>query len=183
MSSTASELHDVIVVGAGFAGLYALHVFRNVQELNVLALDAGMDVGGTWYWNCYPGARVDIEGLNYSYSFDHDLQQDWHWKDRYPGQPELLAYLNHVADRYDLRRSIRFGTRVTSLTWDDATSLWTAVTDTGESHVARQVISGAGTLSVPKEPDFPGIEDFTGQVVMTGNWPHEPVSSRTSGWV
>ncbi len=169
---TRKPHHDVIVIGAGFAGLYAVHMFRDKMGLDVHAFDAATDVGGTWYWNRYPGSRVDIESVHYSYSFDDALQQEWHWTERFAAQPEILKYLNHVADRFDLRRSIRFGTRITALTWDDATSLWTATTDAGEHYRARFVISGAGTLSVPKKPDFPGIEDFNGEVLMTGNWPH-----------
>jgi cation diffusion facilitator CzcD-associated flavoprotein CzcO len=175
-SRTHKGHHDAIVVGAGFAGLYAVHVLRNKMGLDVHAFDAATDVGGTWYWNRYPGARVDIESVHYSYSFDDDLQQEWHWSERFCAQPEILSYLNHVADRFDLRRSIRFNTRITSLTWDDAKSLWTATTNDGEHYRARYVISGAGTLSVPKKPDFPGIEDFAGEVLMTGNWPHHKVS-------
>jgi cation diffusion facilitator CzcD-associated flavoprotein CzcO len=174
--SPAPESHDAIVVGAGFAGLYAVHVLRDRQHLDVVAFDAAGDVGGTWYWNRYPGARVDIESVHYSYSFDERLQQDWHWTERFSAQPEILAYLDHVADRFDLRRSIRFNTRITALTWDDGTSRWTATTDTGQRHTARYVISGAGTLSVPKTPDFHGVGDFAGEVLMTGNWPHREVS-------
>jgi len=168
--------HDAIIIGAGFAGLYAVRVLRDKMGLDVHAFDAATDVGGTWYWNRYPGARVDIESVHYSYSFDEDLQQEWHWSERFCAQPEILAYLNHVADRFDLRRSFRFNTRITALTWDDATSLWTATTDAGEHYRARYVVSGAGTLSVPKKPDFPGVEDFDGEVLMTGNWPHHEVS-------
>ncbi|GAA4708875.1 NAD(P)/FAD-dependent oxidoreductase [Pseudonocardia yuanmonensis] len=174
--SPVAVSHDAIVIGAGFAGLYAVHVLRDKQDLDVLAFDAAGDVGGTWYWNRYPGARVDIESVHYSYSFDDELQQEWHWTERFCAQPEILRYLDHVAKRYDLRRSIRFNTRITSLTWDDAESVWRATTDGGETHTARYVVSGAGTLSVPKKPDFPGVEDFAGEVLMTGNWPHEPVS-------
>ncbi len=170
------ESHDAIVIGAGFAGLYAVHTLRDGQGMDVVAFDAADGVGGTWYWNRYPGARVDIESVHYSYSFDDALQQEWHWTEKFCAQPEILAYLEHVADRYDLRRSIRFSTRITSLTWDDATSRWTAVTDGGQVHQARFVISGAGTLSVPKTPDFPGVDSFAGEVLMTGNWPHEDVS-------
>ncbi|WP_433504550.1 flavin-containing monooxygenase [Pseudonocardia halophobica] len=176
VTSPAPDTRDAIVVGAGFAGLYAVHVLRDDLGLDVIAFDAAGDVGGTWYWNRYPGARVDIESVHYSYSFDDDLQQEWHWSERFCAQPEILRYLEHVAERFDLRRSIRFRTRITSLTWDDAASLWTATTDTGETHRARYVISGAGTLSVPKKPEFPGIEDFAGEVYATGNWPHEEVS-------
>lgn len=176
VTSPAPDMRDAIVVGAGFAGLYAVHVLRDDLGLDVIAFDAAGDVGGTWYWNRYPGARVDIESVHYSYSFDDDLQQEWHWSERFCAQPEILRYLEHVAERFDLRRSIRFRTRITSLTWDDGESLWTATTDTGETHRARYVISGAGTLSVPKEPEFPGVEDFAGEVYTTGNWPHEEVS-------
>src|SRR3954447_4887573 len=140
VTSAAQDVRDAIVVGAGFAGLYAVHVLRDDLGLDVIAFDAAGDVGGTWYWNRYPGARVDIESVNYSYSFDEDLQQEWHWSERFCAQPEILAYLNHVADRFDLRRSFRFNTRITALTWDDATSLWTATTDAGEHYRARYVV-------------------------------------------
>ncbi|GHE79834.1 cyclohexanone monooxygenase [Amycolatopsis deserti] len=176
MVSPEPPTQDAIVIGAGFAGLYAVHVLRNQRNLRVIGFDAAGDVGGTWYWNRYPGARVDIESVHYSYSFDDELQQEWHWTERFPAQAEILSYLEHVADRYDLRRSFRFNTRITSLTWDDAESLWTATTSTGQTHRARFVISGAGTLSVPKKPEFPGVEDFAGEVLMTGNWPHHEVS-------
>ncbi|WP_157551326.1 NAD(P)-binding protein, partial [Nocardioides jensenii] len=121
---TENQSHDVIVVGAGFAGIYAIHKFRDRMGLDVHAFDAASDVGGTWYWNRYPGARVDIESVHYSYSFDEELQQEWHWSERYPAQPEILTYLNHVADRFDVRRNVTFDTRVTSVTWDDDASLW-----------------------------------------------------------
>lgn len=176
MESSVAIERDVIVVGAGFAGLYAVHVLRDKLDMDVIAFDAAEDVGGTWYWNRYPGARVDIEAVHYSYSFDEALQQEWHWTERFPSQPEILAYLNHVADRFDLRRSFNFDTRVTSLTWSDVTSQWTAVTDQGKTYTARYVVSGAGPLSIPKKPEFPGIEDFDGEVLLTGKWPHEPVA-------
>ena len=129
MVSTArtAQIHsDAIIVGAGFAGLYAVHVLRNRMGLDVVAFDAASDVGGTWYWNRYPGARVDIESVHYSYSFDDELQQEWHWSERFCAQPEILSYLEHVAERFDLRRSVRFNTRITSLTWNDATSVGNA---------------------------------------------------------
>jgi cation diffusion facilitator CzcD-associated flavoprotein CzcO len=153
-----------------------VHVLRNRMGLDVVAFDAADDVGGTWYWNRYPGARVDIESVHYSYSFDDALQQEWRWSERFCAQPEILAYLGHVADRYELRPSIRFKTRITSLTWDDDASMWIATTDAGDSWRARYVVSGAGTLSVPKKPDFPGIDKFAGRVLMTGNWPHHEIS-------
>ncbi|QIX27760.1 alpha/beta hydrolase fold domain-containing protein [Nocardioides sp. JQ2195] len=162
--------HDVIVVGAGFAGIYAIHRFRDLMGLRVHAFDAADDVGGTWYWNRYPGARVDIESVHYSYSFDEELQQEWHWSERFPAQPEILTYLNHVADRFAVRPDITFGTRVTAVTWDDAASLWRVTTDDGAVHTSRFFVSGGGTLSVPKTPDFPGIDTFAGRTLLTGNW-------------
>ena len=166
---------DVVVVGAGFAGLYALHKLRDRMNMSVRVFEAGDDVGGTWYWNRYPGARCDIESIHYSYSFDEDLQQEWQWSEKFAGQPEILHYLNHVADRFDLRKTITFGTRVIGVHWDDENSWWTVRTDTGETVTARWFISGAGNLSVPKKPEFGGIDNFRGQVLLTGNWPHEPV--------
>jgi cation diffusion facilitator CzcD-associated flavoprotein CzcO/acetyl esterase/lipase len=162
--------YDVIVVGAGFAGIYAIHKFRDQMGLDVRAFDAASGVGGTWYWNRYPGARVDIESVHYSYSFDEALQQEWHWSERYPAQPEILRYLNHVADRFDVRKDISFDTRITAVTWDDDSSLWQVATDGGATHTARFFVSGGGTLSVPKTPDFPGVETFAGRTLLTGNW-------------
>ncbi len=176
VSLDPSPTYDAIVVGAGFAGLYAVHRLRDKQDLDVVAFDAAGGVGGTWYWNRYPGARVDIESVHYSYSFDDDLQQEWRWSERFCAQPEILDYLEHVADRFDLRRSIRFDTRITSLSWDEGDSLWVATTHTGDVYRARHVVSGAGTLSVPKKPEFTGVSDFAGEVYMTGNWPHHDVS-------
>jgi cation diffusion facilitator CzcD-associated flavoprotein CzcO len=164
---------DVVVIGAGFSGLYALHVLRDRMGLGVIGCETAPDVGGTWYWNRYPGARCDIESIHYSYSFDEQLQQEWTWSERYAAQPEILAYLNHVADRYDLRRDYRFGTRVTSMVWDDDTARWTVGTDTGDAITARFVMSGGGNVSIPKEPEFAGLEIFAGPVYATHAWPHE----------
>ncbi|HEY5855507.1 MAG TPA: NAD(P)/FAD-dependent oxidoreductase [Aldersonia sp.] len=169
---------DVAVVGAGFAGLYALHKLRDEMNLSVRVFEAGSDVGGTWYWNRYPGARCDIESIHYSYSFDENLQQQWRWSEKFAGQPEILRYLEHVADRFDLRRSITFDTRVIGVHWDEDDQLWTVRTDDGEEVRARYFISGAGNLSVPKAPEFGGIENFTGEVLLTGNWPHEGADLR-----
>ncbi|WP_063043861.1 flavin-containing monooxygenase [Nocardia pseudovaccinii] len=166
---------DVVVVGAGFTGLYALHKFRDEMKMSVRVFEAGGDVGGTWYWNRYPGCRCDVESIFYSYSFDEALQQEWSWSEKYASQPEILRYLNHVADRFDLRKGITFDTRVTALHWDDQESLWTVRTDDGNSLRCRYVISGVGTLSVAKKPEFGGIENFQGEVLFTGNWPHETV--------
>src|SRR5215469_1258437 len=150
---------DVIVVGAGFAGLYALHKLRS-QGLSVRVFEAGDGVGGTWYWNRYPGARVDVESQEYSYSFSEELEREWTWSERYASQPELLRYLNHVADRFDLRRDIRFETRVTALQWQDKEQVWSVSTDRGDTLNARFVVAATGVLSVPNDPDFPGKDSF-----------------------
>jgi len=171
--TTNSPDFDVVVVGAGFAGIYGIHKFRDQLGLRVHAFDAASDVGGTWYWNRYPGARVDIESVHYSYSFDEDLQQEWQWTERFPAQSEILAYLNHVADRFDVRKDITFDTRVISVTWDDQGDVWRIGTDDGRTTTARYFVSGGGTLSVPKVPDFPGVETFTGRTLLTGNWREE----------
>ncbi|WP_200952870.1 MULTISPECIES: flavin-containing monooxygenase [unclassified Nocardioides] len=170
MTSHHTPDHDVIVVGAGFAGIYAIHKFRDLMGLSVHGFDAADDMGGTWYWNRYPGARVDIESVHYSYSFSEELQQEWHWTERYPAQPEILRYLQHVADRFDIRKDITFGTRVTAVTWDDRADLWRVSTDDGTVTTCRYFVSGGGTLSVPKIPDFPGVETFAGSTLLTGNW-------------
>src|SRR3954464_12503215 len=141
---------DVVVVGAGFAGLYAVQRLRDREGLSVQAFEAAPDVGGTWYWNCYPGARCDIESIIYSYSFSEELQQEWSWSEAFAAQPEILDYLRHVADRFDLRRSIRFETRVVSMTWCDERGGWQVRTDDGATTTARYVVSGAGVLSTPK---------------------------------
>lgn len=166
---------DVVIVGAGFSGLYAMHRFRDQMGLHVCGIEAASDVGGTWYWNRYPGARCDIESVHYSYSFSEELQQEWKWSERYAAQPDILAYLNHVADRFALRRDFRFNTRVTAMTWDDTSSVWHVGTDEGVAVTARFVILGSGGLSVPKKPEFPGLEDFQGELYATHHWPHEGV--------
>jgi cation diffusion facilitator CzcD-associated flavoprotein CzcO len=174
-TATAVTDYDAIVIGAGFAGLYALHKLRDQLGLSVRVYEAASDVGGTWYWNRYPGARCDIESVHYSYSFSEELQQDWEWSERFAGQPEILRYLNHVADRFDLRKDIVFDTRVNSMVWHDDASLWRVGTELGDTVTARYVISGAGNLSVPKTPEFDGVESFRGQVYLTGNWLDENV--------
>jgi cyclohexanone monooxygenase len=165
---------DVVVVGAGFGGLYAIHKLRGLG-LSVRAFEAGDDVGGTWYWNRYPGARCDVESVDYSYSFDPQLEQEWEWTERYATQPEILAYLGHVADRYDLRRDITFGTRVTSAHFDEGTARWTVTTDGGETVSAAWCVMAAGCLSTPNLPPIPGVETYAGNVYHTGQWPHEGV--------
>ncbi|MEU6037908.1 NAD(P)/FAD-dependent oxidoreductase [Actinomadura sp. NPDC047616] len=165
---------DVLVVGAGFAGLYALYRLRELGH-RVHAVEAAGDVGGVWYWNRYPGARCDIESVDYCYSFSDELVQEWNWTERYPSQPEILRYIDHVADRFDLRRDITFRTRVTALTFDEAVGTWTAATEHGDRVTARHVIMATGQLSVAKPPEIEGVGDFAGDCHHTGNWPHDGV--------
>ncbi len=170
----AEQTVDAVIVGAGFSGLYMLHRLRGLG-LTARVYEAGEGVGGTWYWNRYPGARVDIESQEYSYSFSPELEDEWTWTERYAAQPELLRYLNHVADRFDLRRDIRFSTRVVSAVFDEGAARWTVTTDTGETASARFCIMATGCLSAPNEPRFPGQEDFKGPIYLTSRWPHEGV--------
>ncbi|RAG82431.1 cyclohexanone monooxygenase [Streptacidiphilus pinicola] len=163
--------HDVIVIGAGFSGLYQLHRLRQLG-FDAHVLEAGGDVGGTWYWNRYPGARCDVESIEYSYSFDPRLEQEWDWSERYSAQPELLAYAQHVAERYSLRQDITFDTRVERLDWDDDATRWTVMTGDGETRAAQFVIAATGCLSVPSRPVFEGLEDFAGELYWTSSWPH-----------
>ncbi|MEU4317898.1 NAD(P)/FAD-dependent oxidoreductase [Nocardia fluminea] len=165
---------DVVVVGAGIAGLYALHRFRG-SGLTVRVFEAGDGVGGVWYWNRYPGARCDVESVDYSYSFDDALQQEWNWSEKYATQPEILAYLEHVADRYDLRRDIEFGTRVTDIVLDEQTLRWRVDTDTGRAVSARFVVLATGPLSNANIPAIDGLDTFAGQILRTSHWPHEGV--------
>lgn len=165
---------DVIIIGAGVGGLYAIHKLRGMG-LNVRAYEAAADVGGTWYFNRYPGCRCDVESLEYSFSFDEDLQQDWEWPERYGGQPAILEYVNHVADRFDLRRNVQFNTRIKQAAFDNTTNLWTMTTDTGETVSAPYCIMATGNLSTPRKPDIPGIDSFKGRWLHTGLWPHEGV--------
>jgi len=161
---------DVIVVGAGFAGMYALHKFRGLG-LRTQVLEAGSDVGGTWYWNRYPGARCDVPSVEYSYSFDKDLEQEWDWTEIMAAQPEILEYANHVADRFDLRKDIQFQTRVDSAVFDENSNRWTVVTDSGQTYTARFCVMATGCLSVPNTPRIDGQDNFAGSVYHTGNWP------------
>jgi cation diffusion facilitator CzcD-associated flavoprotein CzcO len=167
----AAESHDVLVIGAGFAGLYALHLLRDRQGLDVRVLEAAPGVGGTWYWNRYPGARCDSESWSYCFQFDDGLVAEWEWSERYPRQPEILRYLNHVADRFDLRRSIAFETRVTAARFDEARDLWVVTTDRGETHEARFLVTAVGCLSAANIPAIAGLETFRGRWVHTGEWP------------
>jgi len=163
---------DAIVIGAGFSGLYALHRLRELG-VRALVLEAAEDVGGTWLFNRYPGARCDIESIEYSYSFSDQIQQEWVWSETMPAQPEIEAYLNFVADKLDLRRDIRFNTRVVAMTFDEAAAEWVVQTEAGESLVAPYVVAASGILSVPLDPDFPGMDTFTGASLFTGHWPKE----------
>ena len=165
---------DVVIVGAGFAGMYMLHRVRGLG-LTARVLEAGGGVGGTWYWNRYPGARCDVESMEYSYQFSDELQQEWEWTERYATQPEILDYANHVADRFDLRGDIQFDTRVEAATWDDGTGRWTVRTDAGDEHVARFLVMATGCLSSANIPDFQGLDSFEGATYHTGRWPHAGV--------
>jgi cyclohexanone monooxygenase len=165
---------DAVVIGAGFAGLYQLYRLRELG-FTAQGFEAGSGVGGTWFWNRYPGARCDVESMDYSYSFSEELEQEWEWTERYPTQPEILRYINYVADRFDLRSMIRFNTRVRSVLFDDQTNRWTVKTDRGDELSARFVIAASGCLSVWQVPSFEGLESFRGASFHTGNWPDEPV--------
>jgi len=165
---------DAIVVGAGFAGMYTLHRLRGLG-LRVRVLEAGADVGGTWYWNRYPGARCDVQSLEYSYQFDNDLQHQWQWSEKFATQPEILRYIDHVAERYDLRRDIRFNTRVEAADWDEARGRWSVRSDDGETRTARYFILATGCLSAANIPDLEGMDAYRGAIYHTGHWPHEGV--------
>ena len=165
---------DAVIVGAGLAGLYMLYRLRELG-LSARVYEAGGGVGGTWYWNRYPGARCDIDSMDYSYSFSDELQQEWRWTERYAGQAEILRYINHVADRFDLRRDVRCETRVTAAIFAEATKRWTIETDRGERASAQFCIMASGSLSTMQQPDFPGLDDFAGRWYQAGRWPHEAV--------
>jgi len=166
---------DALIIGAGFSGLYQLHSLRDRLGLSAQILEAGEGVGGTWYWNRYPGARCDSESYSYSFSFSDELQQEWNWTERYPEQPEIMRYLNHVADRFDLRRDIRFGTRVTEAHYDEAANRWHVTTEHGDELTAKFLITAVGCLSSANVPNIPGLDCFTGRWYHTGQWPHDGV--------
>ena len=168
---------DVVVVGAGIAGLYlAYRLSRAGYQFRVF--ETADDVGGTWYWNRYPGARVDVPSVDYMYSFDPDWHRDWQWSEKYATQPEILSYVNHVADKHDLRRHITFSTRVQRARWDDDASLWHVSTDLGDGVTSRFVVMATGCLSMPKQAEVDGLERFGGEVYFTSRWPHEPIDFR-----
>ena len=165
---------DIVIVGAGFAGMYMLHRARGLG-LAARVFEAGSGVGGTWYWNRYPGARCDVESMEYSYQFDEALQQEWRWSERFATQPEIMRYANHVADRFDLRRDIQFDTRVVAATYDEAAKRWTVRTDDGTETSAQFLVMATGCLSSTNLPDIKGLEDFAGDRYHTGEWPHEEI--------
>jgi cation diffusion facilitator CzcD-associated flavoprotein CzcO len=166
---------DAIVIGAGVSGLYQLY---RLKELGMTArvFEAGSGVGGTWYWNRYPGARFDSESWTYGYSFSKELLEDWDWEEHFAGQPETERYLNHVADRFDLRRDIQFNTLVTAAHYQEDSRSWKVTLKDGSHHTARFLITAVGVLSAPTMPRIPGVESFKGQSCHTHNWPKEPVS-------
>ncbi len=171
----AARQFDALVLGAGFAGLYQLYCLRDRLGLSAQVLEAAGGVGGTWYWNRYPGARCDSESHCYSYSFSKELEQEWEWSERYPQQPEILRYLNHVADRFDLRRDIRFNARVTGAKYDASANLWRVTIETGETMSARLLITAVGCLSTANIAKIPGLETFEGKWYHIGQWPHDGV--------
>jgi cyclohexanone monooxygenase len=183
-STRSAPDFDAVVIGAGFAGLYMLYRLRELG-FTARGFERGGDVGGTWFWNRYPGARCDVESIDYQYSFSQDLLDDWVWTERYATQPEILRYLNHVADRFDLRRDIAFHTPIAEAVYDDEANTWTLVTAAGERVTARYCISGVGNLSSIKRPDFAGLDDFEGACFHTAEWPHEGVdfAGRRVGFV
>ena len=168
------SVFDAIVVGAGFAGMYMLHRLRGLG-FSARVYEAGGGVGGTWYWNRYPGARCDVESMQYSFSFSEELDQEWNWSEKYAPQSEILSYANHVADRFDLRRHIVFDTRLTAATFDEVENCWRVETDRGDKVSAKFCIMAVGCLSAPNRPHFKGLEDFQGPIYHTGEWPHEGV--------
>jgi cyclohexanone monooxygenase len=166
---------DVVIVGAGFAGLFMLHHLRE-HGFTAKIFETSGGIGGTWYWNRYPGARCDVESMQYSYSFSEELQQNWHWSERFAAQPEILRYLNHVADKFDLRKDIQLDTRVISAIFDEAVLLWEIKTNRNDRLLAKFCIMATGCLSAPKTPDIKGLDRFEGNIYSTSKWPHENVN-------
>ena len=174
VAARSPETYDVVVVGAGFAGMYMLHRLRG-QGMTARVYEQGSGVGGTWYWNRYPGARCDVESMQYSYSFDEELQREWNWSERYAPQPEILQYANHVADRFNLRPDIQFNTRIERAVFDETTSLWSVTASAGNTVTAKFVVLATGCLSNARMPDIKGLDTFRGKIYHTGHWPHEEV--------
>ena len=174
VKNAGDQVLDAVVVGAGFAGLYALHKLRG-QGLSVRVIEAAPELGGTWYYNRYPGARCDVESVDYCYSFSDELQQEWNWSEKYATQAEILSYLNWVADKLDLRRDIALNTRVVSAVLDETTLRWTVSTDGGEVLTARFCLMATGPLSAAMTPNFHGLDTFAGEIYHTAHWPHADV--------
>src|SRR5260370_331414 len=162
---------DAVVIGAGFSGMHMLKALRDKLGLTVRVYEAGETVGGTWYWNCYPGARCDSDAYIYCFTWDKQLLQDWEWSERYPEQPEILRYLDHVAERHDLKRNMQFSTRVTGAEFDETTNLWKVRTDKGDEVTARHLIAAVGSLSATNLPPFKGLERFKGEWCHTSRFP------------
>lgn len=174
MASQEQQKYDVVIVGAGMAGMYMLHKLRG-QGMRAVVIEAGSDVGGTWYWNRYPGCRCDVPSVEYSFSFSEELQQEWNWTEIMAAQPEILEYANHVADRFDLRRDMVFNARVSAASFDEAARQWTVTTEQGQSFTADFCVMATGCLSMPNKPEFPREDRFKGEIYHTGMWPKEPV--------
>ena len=174
MASQEQQKYDVVIVGAGMAGMYMLHKLRG-QGMRAIVIEAGSDVGGTWYWNRYPGCRCDVPSVEYSFSFSKELEQEWNWTEIMAAQPEILEYVNHVADRFDLRRDMVFNSRVSAASFDEDAKHWTVTTEQGESYTADFCVMATGCLSMPNKPEFPGADRFKGEVYHTGMWPKEAV--------
>ncbi len=168
---------DLLIVGAGFAGLYMLHKARSLG-LQAQVIDSAADVGGTWFHNRYPGARVDIQSMEYSFGFDQALQQQWHWTERYAAEPELLRYADHVADRFALRVGIALGTCLAGASFDETDNRRLARCEDGRPWRARFLVMATGSLSAPSTPAFKGLDSFAGRVLHTANWPHEAIDFR-----
>src|SRR5258708_12503915 len=175
--ASATQNFDAVVIGAGFSGLHMLKSLRDKLGLKVLVYEAGGTVGGTWYWNRYPGARCASDAYIHCFTCDKQLMQEWEWSERYPEQPEILNYLEHVAKRHDLKRDIQFNTSVTGAEFDERTNLWTVRTDTGEEATARYLIAAVGTLSTPNMPQLKALENFKGKWPHTTRYPHTRVDS------
>ncbi len=174
MSAGQTTEFDAVVIGAGFGGMFMLHRLRQ-QGLSVVLLEQGSGLGGTWFWNRYPGARCDIQSMEYSYQFSEELQQEWVWSEKYATQPEILRYANHVADRFDLREHMQFDSRVEGAWFDEDKAQWVVPVVDGDTYRARYCVSATGCLSSANTPDIPGIDEFSGPIYHTGSWPHEGV--------
>jgi len=174
-ASDSTPRYDVIIIGAGLSGMYQLHLVRQLG-LSVRVFEAGTGVGGTWYWNRYPGARFDSESWTYGFSFSPELLEEWEWREHFSAQPETLRYCNRIADKLDLRRDIEFNSRIKSAIFDAAANGWEIETTDGRRARARFLITAIGPLSAPTMPTIPGVEDFQGEAYHTGSWPHEPVT-------